>query len=584
MKILIEGHDYSNFFKDIINSLDIWKKEGKIDLIGYFYHKDIDDCVFLLPKVILNEEGKVFKRYSPEQLWDIDLLEGDLALNKYQQDFIYRFSIWIYQSINIFNQQNKDNDIVKKQTILNIDSSTEGAHVSYIDIILALVRFSEENKSFLLFKMSSMSHNNGIINWQKTISKSQPILRRDKFPFYLNPIIKKKDIDYEEELLVIYFSILHHINIKYGFKAGINPSFNLISQDKFNDYLKGLGLQRLQEIRYKYYSDKTLQIWNLCNLFFSQTNKVYSSHVSKDYLLTSTYNKIFETMVDYLIGETQEKLPNHIRKAQKDGKEIDHIFPFDSLIDDNLLSFYIVDSKYYKTEETKDIMGTSLFKQYTYVRNLLQDDLQWRRDHPNWGDHYFVCRDDKTEGYNIIPNYFLSAYINQDLRFDIHGIKPRNKYHKVYHFPNRLFDRETLMIFHYDINFLFVLEQYVCQYNNDIFRNNIRSTFRSDLLKHLNDLYIFYTLNLKIKPSSGNEIEALDAALTPIFRFANGKMICPQKDKTYTTIILALQNPNKCENETTKRRLITENTNVIESVKQSFTLKSHKLGDPITVP
>lgn len=66
-------------------------------------------------------------------------------------------------------------------------------------------------------------------------------------------------------------------------------------------------------------------------------------------------------------------------------------------------------------------------------------------------------RDDVTEGYNIIPNFFISAKMDMKFDYSNDGIdktdRKKNK-HKQVQFKNRLFDRDTLLLFHYDVNFL----------------------------------------------------------------------------------------------------------------------------------
>ena len=131
MKILIEGHKYQTDFIEKNRRLAIWGKEGKTDLIGYFYSHDLKDCVFILPKVILNEDGKIFDSFSPEDIWNVKLFDKDSVLRREQHDFLFRFSIWIYQSINVYNRLNRYNGIVQEETILDIDTSTENARVSY---------------------------------------------------------------------------------------------------------------------------------------------------------------------------------------------------------------------------------------------------------------------------------------------------------------------------------------------------------------------------------------------------------------------------------------------------------------------
>ena len=74
-------------------------------------------------------------------------------------------------------------------------------------------------------------------------------------------------------------------------------------------------------------------------------------------------------------------------------------------------------------------------------------------------------RDELTEGYNPTPNFFIRGTIDEkNLSYSEHKLtryeedekKCSNK-----HFENRLFDRDTLLVLTYEINFLYVLSAYV---------------------------------------------------------------------------------------------------------------------------
>ena len=72
-------------------------------------------------------------------------------------------------------------------------------------------------------------------------------------------------------------------------------------------------------------------------------------------------------------------------------------------------------------------------------------------------------RDDVTEGYNILPNFFISAKLNEMFSYDetiIEKTDRKRNRHKRVQFDNRLFDRDTLLLSHYDVNFLYVLSLY----------------------------------------------------------------------------------------------------------------------------
>ena len=298
-------------------------------------------------------------------------------------------------------------------------------------------------------------------------------------------------------------------------------------------------------------------------------------------MLASQFDRVFETMVDYLIGYNQTELPKYIKKKQEDDKIIDHLFIYRSLTNPDKNTYYIADSKYYPTG--KGTEGTSFFKQFTYARNLRHEILSeiWKQRRGSKSDNVESCIDEKTEGYDIIPNFFLSAFIDSTYSYDIDGIKRRESQDEsFFHFPNRLFDRETLLLSHYDINFLYVIKQYAINHNESKkdFHDKIYNKFRNDILERLNREYKFFILELKNKPKQGEEQKALKKAIDPIFRLVNGKVYCPKKEPSYTNLILALENPENHISASSKQ-LEEENRKVIAALEKDFvTPKEFKLG------
>lgn len=170
-------------------------------------------------------------------------------------------------------------------------------------------------------------------------------------------------------------------------------------------------------------------------------------------MLVRNFYVVFEAIIDELIGD--KPLPDGMNKKQEDGKIVDHLFSAPSLIDGEAKqTYYIGDSKYYKIGH--ELTSESIYKQYTYARNV----IQWNLDIFNVGGETgsgVRLRDDVTEGYNIIPNFFISAKMDMTFDYSNDGIektdRKKNK-HKQEQFKNRLFDRDTLLLFHYDVNFL----------------------------------------------------------------------------------------------------------------------------------
>lgn len=117
-----------------------------------------------------------------------------------------------------------------------------------------------------------------------------------------------------------------------------------------------------------------------------------------------------------LIGD---KEPPRGLKEQDDGKRVDHIYSYRNLTnnEEDRPIYYIGDSKYYKIGNK--ISDESVYKQFTYARNVIQWNLNLfldnseenaalRKEHP-------IYRDELTEGYNIVPNFFISAKMDEKL-------------------------------------------------------------------------------------------------------------------------------------------------------------------------
>lgn len=146
----------------------------------------------------------------------------------------------------------------------------------------------------------------------------------------MNPVNKKRKINFDEELLVIFFSILNYIGDTYGFSKEINCQFDLIKGKQFETYLKGYGKTRLLQIKYKYFSDKALELWRLCFAFFDESRQIFINTEQKEYLLVKKFYIVFEAIIDELIGD--KPLPDGMNRKQEDGKIVDHLFSARALL------------------------------------------------------------------------------------------------------------------------------------------------------------------------------------------------------------------------------------------------------------
>ncbi|MEI7505076.1 MAG: hypothetical protein WCJ61_17515 [Paludibacter sp.] len=98
-------------------------------------------------------------------------------------------------------------------------------------------------------------------------------------------------------------------------------------------------------------------------------------------------------------------------------------------------------------------------------------------------------RDKLTEGYNITPNFFIYGYINDFKDFDNDYLIEKGDIIKSYHFEDRLFDRDSLFVHQYKINFLFVLKSYSRFGVESIekFRDVTKQRFRSNFIDFFKD-------------------------------------------------------------------------------------------------
>ena len=566
MRILIEEYQYEVAdVKDILHGIDpLTNIEGKVSIhyVGYYYNSLLRDCVFILPKVLLqgNEnsaDGKelVFGRYKPEEIANLDEKN---PLSKKERDFIYKFAVWIYRAIVVYkNDKQTDSSIIYYAQIAQIGKGQRRLSNTYLDILLSLIQFNRENQNFFFFVLKNLHSGLNKINWTRTIGKTTAIVQRNR-PIYLNPINKKRQINFDEELLIIFFSILNYIGDTYGFSKEINCQFDLIKGKMFETYLKGYGKTRLLQIKYKYFSDKALELWRLCFAFFDESRQIFINTEQKEYLLVKNFYIVFEAIIDELIGD--KPLPDGMEKKQGDGKIVDHLFSAPSLIDGKAKqTYYIGDSKYYKIDH--ELSSESIYKQYTYARNV----IQWNLDIFNDGRKSDVrLRDEVTEGYNIIPNFFISAKMDKEFDYSNDGIektdRKKNK-HKQIQFKNRLFDRDTLLLFHYDVNFLFVLSLYARNNNSQKaeWKNDIRNKFRKEIQDWLQKDYDFYAM--RARPGVDGE-----EYIRHNFKQVVGKIYTPFSDeKTYS---LALDN-NDPEGD---------NKEILSALSEFFYVKPCNLG------
>lgn len=535
MYILFEEHQYDShlvekILKDIYVLQDVDKKVS-IQYVGYFYNPYIHDCVFILPKVLLNGKDELVgiclpsnEPVTPEMVLSPD---GQNQLGEEYKKFIFEFSVWIYRSLSVFHRSNPKSKAILYKRLPQAGKGRKHKAETYLDIVLSLINFNKENRDFVLFTIKNLHRGNNKINWTKTINHTQASVQ-DGDVFYLQPINKKRTINYDEELFIVFFSILNYLNNEYGFRTPINIQYELITGKRFKQYMHGLGKMRLMQIKYKYFSDKALQLWDLCYAFFEQSYQLAINTNVQEYILAKNFNIIFEAMIDELIGTPHDKIPKGLAD-QDDGKRVDHLYRDLALTSDDIQQnrevYYIGDSKYYKSGH--NLTSESIYKQYTYAKNVIQwninlflnddtafDEIERQKREADRKTFKDIKLQDVslTEGYDVIPNFFISAFVYEDHKYNatenIRKHTDKKGEHCTYvsfQFPDRLFDRDTLFLSQYDVNFLYVLYLYARNKSNEkaYWKDYVRKIFREEIRAVIQDKFKIYAMRARIGVDGG---------------------------------------------------------------------------------
>lgn len=594
MKLFIEEHSYSTeeskaLLKKILN----FEQGGSFstDMVGYYYSNDIHDTVFFLPKVVMDKEDKVFGKYAPETIIDLQKALDNKTITMDEYQFIYGLSVWIYRSIAVFRNtaDDKHRKILLYRDIPSDSMTGEHVYNTFLDILISLQRFNEQNQNYFTFVLKNIHSGFNKINWTKTISQGRALIQ-DGIPLYIDVVNRKKQVNLEEELFIIFFSILHHMQVRYGFPVNINYNFPLITDDAFENYLEGYGEVRLIQIRHKYFADKQVKMWQLCYDFFSKKSQIQNNTNYSDHLLAKDFNIVFEAMIDHLLKEEKPHVAQMIEdlklKDQTDGKRVDHIYAWDGLMHNENEIFYIGDSKYYKLANNP--ASNSIYKQYTYARNVIQANLDLFNQKDKTGkktkkpgDDYLIYRDDDTEGYNITPNFFIRGHVPEDRNYENDDLEVKGDMEKKVHFENRLFDRDTLLLQHYDINFLYVLSVYGSEdvLAQETFRLKARTLFRDRIIEDIKKEYSFFSLQLK--PIEVDEDDEDEEDITErdrmnrlveqkYFRRLLGKAFRPYKENEF--LYLSLEK---------KPEYFKDNMKLLSDLSADFNIREYALGtDP----
>lgn len=517
LKKVIGYKGNSDFQSESGFNTETTSKGAKINGVGYCFFNG--NPVFVLPKVFLDENSsKAFGEPINREGKDI-FGKSDFPIKNIQRRFLSSLSTWLYSAIDKYRS---DSDMTGVRSPDHMEHSKfrgDARYATLLDVMSSMELFYKKNQNLFVFVAKNKHSGNNRINWQRTIAKKTPFIQGES-PIYMELVNKKKVFDLDDRLLVLYFSAMKFIQDEFGFEMPQSEYYVPLKKQEFARLMENeRGLRELRRIKYKYFEDRLLKLYNIMEAFFRWGAKYTNKDVkAKEYLIANSFNNVFEAMVDSLISDQSDEIEK--LKKNEDGKIIDHLYKEKSLIfaDGSESIWHIGDSKYY--QEKNEMLGQTIAKQYTYARNIVQnffspDFVDKNKECYSSGVHEGVrYRDSVTEGYSVTPNFFIRGFVPEyktdeqynDPYFSEKGeskdpIEPskedmwekRNR-----HFRNRLFDRDTLLLKVYNINFLYVLKTYTSKHSSlrEEFKKETRKKFHDDFLELLKDNYYFWALYL----------------------------------------------------------------------------------------
>lgn len=564
MILLFEEYHYpKQLLKDVLGSYSYLATElkgnkAKVQYVGYFLSKEQDDSVFILPKVFIKEQANTtlaFGKYVPEEIININVNEDGVVkklIDDGDHNVVFELSVWIYRAISQFISRNIDTDIVEDVLIQNPTDSNGDKSQTMIDIILQLLDFHKNHKHLFTYISIINASGNNKIHWAKTISKTQPIIK-ETTPYYVEFRNKNKAINLDEELIVLFYSTLDYLCKTYNFRIKSDVQYDLLSSQEIRNLIETKrGTRILKKNRKKYFTDEFVKLWRLLYTFFDMAENIKSHKYHEDRLLVKNFNMVFEDMVDFLISDDRKNLPSELYN-QQDGKLVDHIYKGTSLLDDNNDIYYIGDSKYYK--DTTNYSKNSIYKQFTYAKNVIQYNINVFNNKGNVGK--FRYRDPLTEGYDITPNFFIRGEVdfeklnNKDSNIEKIKLEFSNN-----HFLNRLFDRDTLFLQSYTINFLYLLNIYSTNVESSV-RTSLRNRIRKDFISFLESKFDFYLLE---------PLYDIHDAIEKNFRRLNGKIYKPSNNGNL--LVMALE-----------KRYVLDNLILLSEIDPNFKIHEYHLDE-----
>lgn len=524
MRIYFEDYPYPrNLLEDYFGKMtEPCDDKVKTRYVGYIYNKaKYDGPIFILPKaLLLKRNGKYtflgIPNAVPEKIINLESPSNPLYGSEIVNE-ISGFSIWVHQVIRRFYDENKKTSIVEEADLKRSSASSSSGKKDLLSASMQLVDFFKEHETIFTTITKENHSGNNNTSWQRTISRTKPYIDQTTGdPMYVQTVNKKKELDTNEKLIILFYSVLNYLKKEYHLKINLGDLiYPILPAAKVGTMVSsGITPKEIKGNKSSYFRQDLRELWKLLDAFFKYNRS--TDEQKRDLLVVGNFHIVFEAMIDKLLSDND--IP-HDLKYQNDAKIVDHIYLDRSLTDNTSNIYFIGDSKYYK--DANDITGVPLYKQFTYARNAIQYNveqlylkkavgeerlktLRYRDSIPLdmkfTGEELQRFRDSLTEGYNVTPNFFIRNGVpDGQIQYGDPQLKANDNLKEDIQkqFEDRLFDRDTLLLREYYINLFFVMRAYA---TDEDWSAELHKIIRDDLVANLNRKYNFYRIYPKENP------------------------------------------------------------------------------------
>ncbi|WP_026524752.1 hypothetical protein [Butyrivibrio sp. MB2005] len=465
MRVFLEGQAIteSDIHEFIPMELSSYVTKDKIiNLVGYIKNRNGRMCI-VLPKV-----------FSDEFVGNFNNTNEDTS----SKNWLDSYAILLYRILKKYDSNLRLKNYISEK----IDRTKK---VGTLDAILDLIGYyNKHSYLYTLKKKNSNSVNPMNANWSRLIVKGTGRFIDDElfFDSFLNSKWRYSEEDF---LLMLLNTEINNIAQRYGLIKKVEGA--ILSQKDYRNFLKK-PLTLLKRAKRNYYRDDFLKLYKALYGYYSQC-EIQNGKSEIEYLVTGSFQLVFEDMVDDLLS-TEEMVDTF--KYNKDGKIIDHIYSYKDAFG-GIGGVYIGDSKYYKDDS--DIAGQR-WKQYSYARNVA-NYISISAEPICIRLKRFI-QDDRVYGYYPIPNFFISAYVENDpiisdstVFFKYNDIQ---KPCKTQVYENRLFDRDTQHVLYFQINLIHLGNKYLEGWTVEQ-KNLIKEYIRSKWISYLTENYEFWVFD-----------------------------------------------------------------------------------------